>query len=162
MPVMRSLYEREADRFVDAVDPFRDASAPTHPVTGSRSVLAVLFSSMAIDCGDALRGAWAAIASHPAYPRERGGLVLAEDVADAGLRAMLERFDAMPAVPTPDGPIDLGDPSAPASVESGWIRGGWSGEGLWHPEDRPVEALRALWTPFFEANYRWVQLQETP
>jgi hypothetical protein len=153
MPIMRVLYEREAARFVDAVDPFRDASEPSHRAVGSRSVLAVLFGAMAMESPEALRAAWRAIVSHPAYPRDRSGLVTASDVDDAALKAMLERFDALPTVPSPQGTLDAGDPASLESIEQGWIRGGWSGEGLWDPQDRPAEALRARWLPFFREQY---------
>jgi hypothetical protein len=154
MPIVRSLYEQEASRFVDRVDPFRDASEPSHRVVGSRAVLAVLFAAMAMDASDELRAAWRAIVSHPAYPRDRRGMVMAADVEDAALKAMLERFDALPSVPAPGGSLDSGDPAALESIERGWIRGGWSGEGLWDPQDRPVEALRARWLPFFREQYK--------
>lgn len=153
MPILRSLYEQEASRFVDRVDPFRDASEPRHRVAGSRAVLAVLFAAMAMDASDELRAAWRVIAAHPAYPRDRGGLVMAEDVQDATLRSMLERFDALPSIPAPGGSLDAGDPAALESIERGWIRGGWSGEGLWDPQDRPADALRARWLPFFLEQY---------
>ena len=162
MPIMRTLYEREAGRFVDAVDPFRDASEPAHRAAGSRAVLAVLFGAMAVESQEPLRAAWRAIVTHPAYPRERGGLVMAADVQDATLRAMLERFDAFPMVPSPQGALDAGDPAALESIERGWIRGGWSGEGLWNPQDRPAEALRALWLPFFRENYEAITRLSTP
>jgi hypothetical protein len=116
-------------------------------------VLAVLFGAMAMESQEALRAAWRAIVSHPAYPLQRGGLVMAADVQDAALQAMLERFDALPMAPSPQGPLDAGDPAALESIERGWIRGGWSGEGLWNPQDRPAEALRAMWLPFFRENY---------
>lgn len=153
MPIMRALYQQEAERFVDPVDPFRDASAPSHRAAGSRAVLAVLFGAMAMESQEALRAAWRVIVSHPAYPRDRGGLVMAADVQDAALQAMLERFDALPMVPSPQGALDVGDPVSLESIERGWIRGGWSGEALWNPQDRPAEALRALWLPFFRDNY---------
>ena len=161
MPIVRSVYERDGARFVDRVDPFREASPPAHAARGSRSVLAVLFSAMAIDCADELREAWRAIAHHPAFPRDRGGLVLAEDVEDAHLRALLERFDALPAVPAPGGSLSVADPAALESIDRGWIRGGWSGEALWNPQDRPNDALRALWRPFFLGQYRAIRTQAT-
>jgi hypothetical protein len=153
MPIMRGLYERESARFVDRVDPFRDASEPRHRVAGSRAVLTVLFGAMAIESQEPLRAAWRAIASHPAYPRDRRGMVMADDVEDPALKAMLERFDALPSVPAPGGSLDSGDPAALESIERGWIRGGWSGEGLWDPQDRPADALRARWLPFFREQY---------
>jgi hypothetical protein len=157
MPIMRSLYERESKRFVDPIDPFRDAGAPPRPMPGSRAVLAVLFSAMAMDCPDELREAWGAIVAHPAFPRDRDGLVLAEDVSDPSLRAMLEQFDALPEIPAPGRALRSDDPADLAAIESGWIRGGWSGEGLWSAQDRPVEALRARWTPFFIRQYDTVR-----
>lgn len=162
MPIMRALYEQEADRFVDPVNPFRDASAPSHRAAGSRAVLLALFGAMAMESQEALRAAWRVIVSHPAYPRERGGLVMAADVQDAALQAMLERFDALPMVPSPQGTLNVGDPASLESIERGWIRGGWSGEALWNPQDRPAEALRALWLPFFEDNYDAIVNRSTP
>jgi hypothetical protein len=116
-------------------------------------VLTVLFGAMAIESQEPLRAAWRAIASHPAYPRDRRGMVMADDVEDPALKAMLERFDALPSVPAPGGSLDSGDPAALESIERGWIRGGWSGEGLWDPQDRPADALRARWLPFFREQY---------
>lgn len=150
---MRGLYEHESERFVDRVDPFRDASEPAHRVAGSRAVLAVLFGVMAIESQEPLRAAWRAIVSHPAYPRDRRGLVTAADVDDPTLKTMLERFDALPSVPSPEATLDAGDPASLESIERGWIRGAWSGEGLWGPQDRPSEALRARWLPFFREQY---------
>ena len=87
---------------------------------------------------------------------------MAADVQDATLRAMLERFDALPMVPSPQGALDSGDPAALESIERGWIRGGWSGESLWNPQDRPAEALRGLWLPFFRDNYEAIIRLSTP
>jgi ABC-type Fe3+ transport system substrate-binding protein len=152
MPIMRSLYEREPERFVDAVDPFVEASAPMHPDPAMRAFLPTLFQAMAMDCHEALRAAWQAIVSHPAYPLGRGGVVTADEVQDAELRGWLERFDALPEVPTPEGPRSIGDPAALRALQDGWLRGGWAGRGLWHPEDRPADALRTAWRAFFLRN----------
>lgn len=152
MPIMRSLYEHEADRFVDPVDPFRDASAPAFPDPAMRAFLPTLFSAMAMDCHGALREAWACIAAHPAFPRDRGGVVTAQQVDDPELKSWLERFDALPEVPTPDGPRSIGDAAALRALQDGWLRGGWRDRGLWNPEDRPADALRAMWQPFFRQN----------
>jgi len=86
-------------------------------------------------------------------------VVTADMVQDSGLRTLLERFDALPMAPAPGGPIDASDPAKLESIERGWIREGWRGEGLWNPEDRGAEALRSLWTPFFQDTYRWIRSQ---
>lgn len=152
MPIMRSMYEREMARFVDQVDPFADASAPAYPEPAMRAFLPTLFLSMAMDCHGVLREAWACIAAHPAFPRDRGGVVTASEVTDPELRSWLERFDALPEVPTPDGPRSIGDAAALRTLQDGWLRGGWRDRGLWNPEDRPADALRSAWQPFFRKN----------
>lgn len=152
MPIMRSLYEREAERFVDQVDPFVDASAPAFADPAMRAFLPTLFSAMAMDCHAALREAWACITAHPAFPRNRGGVVTAAEVDDPELKSWLERFDALPEVPTPDGARSIGDAGSLRALQDGWLRGGWRDRGLWNPEDRPADALRARWQPFFLQN----------
>ena len=161
MPVMASLYAQEADRFVDRVDPFADASPPTHAEAGMRAFLPVLFSAMAMDAPGELRDAWRRIVAHPAFPRERGGLVTAEDVEDAELRSWLERFDAWPDLETPEGPRSVGDAKALASLEQGWLRGGWAGRGWWGAQERPGDAVRRRFAEFFRGNYRWILARDS-
>lgn len=159
LPVMRSLYATEGASFVDRVDPYADAVVPAHPNPEMRPFIPVLFNAMAMDCHESLRAAWACIAAHPAYPTGATGLVTADDVRDPELRQWLERFDAWPEVPTPEGMRSVGDPANLGMLGRGWLRGQWSGRGLWNPQDRPSEALRSRLEPFFESNYRWIQRQ---
>lgn len=152
MPIMRSLYEREASRFTDAVDPFAEARPPAFHDPAMRAFLPTLFAAMAMDCHPQLREAWACIVAHPAYPRSAPGVVTAAEVEHPQLRSWLERFDALPDVPTPEGHRSLGDASALGPLRDGWLRGGWRDRGLWNPEDAPADALRAQWQPFFRGN----------
>jgi hypothetical protein len=159
MPVMASLYVEAGDRFVDRIDPFADASVPAHREPGMRAFLPILFTAMAMDAPDELRQAWRCIVTHPAFPRDQGGLVMAADVQDPELRAWLERFDAWPDLQTPDGPRSVGDAAALAALEQGWLRGGWADRGWWEAEDRPADAMRRRFAEFFRGNYRWILAQ---
>lgn len=156
LPIIRGFYTRYLHRFVDRVNPY-DFAQPFDifdPAYGA--LLPVLFSAMAIDQHAALTRAWRAIVSHPAYP-PGGGLVTAAEVTDPALREMLERFDAMPTIPGPQGATySLADPSVLAAVRDGWLRGGWSDAELWPRERGPEETLRSLAAAFFRGNYEWV------
>jgi ABC-type glycerol-3-phosphate transport system substrate-binding protein len=159
LPVMASLYAREGDRFLDRVDPFADAAPPSHRHPGMRAFLPMLFNAMAMDAPEDLRGAWRRIVAHPAYPRDRGGLVMAEDVQDPQLRSWLERFDAWPELETPAGPRSVGSAEALAELEQGWLRGGWADRGWWRPQERGSDAARHRFAEFFRGHYRWILAQ---
>ncbi|MDZ4829373.1 MAG: extracellular solute-binding protein [Phycisphaerae bacterium] len=156
MPVRRELYVRDFDRFVDQVDPFALATAVEKPDRNFRAFLPSMFVAMAIDNRELLRAAWNAIVEHPAYPRD-GRIVLAGDVSDSTLRAMLERFDALPSVDGPDGTtFDLSDPAALGPVREGWLKSGWSSARLWPTDAIPAEVLRSRMTAFFRAQYEGI------
>ena len=159
LPVMRSLYASEGGNFVDKVDPYADAVAPAYPNPDMRPFIPVLFNAMAMDCHESLRGAWACIAAHPAYPKGALGVVTAADVSDPELRSWLERFDAWPEVPTPTGARSIGDAANLQVLHQGWLKGGWKDQDLWGSEDRPADVLRSRFEPFFEGNYQWIMRQ---
>ena len=154
MPVRRDLYARFGDRMVDQVDPWLVASAVPDPDSSMRSFIAPLFAAAAMDRAPLLQAAWDAIVEHPAYP-SGGGLVRADDVADPTLHAMLERFDAMPSFPGPDGvEVGLSDRSDRSEVRQGWLRGGWREQGLWPVDAAPASEFRRRAGEFFEEQYR--------
>ncbi len=104
MPILRTMYEKHLDRFVDQVNPFALPLPAEPPNPHYRGFIAILFRAMVIDNHHPLRRAWEAIVSHPAYPATRG-IVDAADIDDPRLRRMLELFDAMPGGRGPDGSI---------------------------------------------------------
>jgi iron(III) transport system substrate-binding protein len=153
MPVRRDFIARERARFLDDVDPFELASAVENPDRNARSFIAPLFSALCADRRDELAAAWRAIRTHPAYP-EGKALVTASDVEDAGLRAMLEAFDAMPPVDAPGGATEsLGSREGRAAVRAGWLKGGWKDDGLWPEGAAPADELRRRMGAFFGAQY---------
>lgn len=161
MPIRKDLYRTHAERFVDPLDPYTIATEVEQPDRAMRPLVAPLFTALAIDTRAELAAAWRAIVEHPAYPRgvseEFEGLVVAADVDDPTLRAMLERFDAMPETPGPGGrSFRLDSPESRAAIVDGWLRGGWKGDGLWPTDAAPSEALRAEWTAFFRRQYEAV------
>jgi len=160
VPSRRDFIERfMADRFVDQVDPFSTAQAPSHPNSSARLFITPLFAGMAMDLHRPLSEAWARIISHPAYPGGPG-IVTADMVEDEQLVRWLRHFDAMPVVPGPDGTrFDLGDPAQLAVVAGGWIGTGgqppaWRDLGLWSTNERGGEALRRRLREFFAEQYR--------
>lgn len=154
LPVSRAVWERDRARFIDRDDPWASARAIPGADPNVRAFVAPLFSAMAIDTRILLRRAWEAIVRHPAYPAG-GGLVTAADVGDPALRRMLEAFDAMPAADGPGGAtVSLADAAGRAAVRDGWLRGGWSGEGLWTGAESPADALRVRWASHFERTMR--------
>lgn len=58
-PVRRVMYEKHADRFVDALDPF--AAAADVPSRGWRSAIPVMMGAFGVDSDDELHAAWAAL-----------------------------------------------------------------------------------------------------
>lgn len=142
LPVSRAAWAADRDRFIDRADPWDAARSGPAPDPSVRPFVAPLFSAIAIDARVPLRRAWESIVRHPAYP-PGGGLVVAGDVSDPVLRAMLEAFDSMPAVEGPGGAaLSLSDPAQRAAARDGWLRGGWRGTGLWAEADAPADALR--------------------
>jgi iron(III) transport system substrate-binding protein len=158
LPVRRELYERDLARFSDPVDPFAIASAVEKPNPDLRSFLPPIFVAFAIDSRRELAAAWEAIVTHPAYPRDRPGVVRAADVDDPTLRRMLELFDELPTVPGPGGTsYSLADLASLGPVRSGWLRGGWKGEGLWPEGASPAELFRSDAIGFFRDRYRRIE-----
>ena len=156
LPASRAVYASDGARFVDRVDPWAIASAIPAPDPDMRAFVAPLFVAMAVEDRALLREAWRRIAAHPGYPRD-GRVLRASDAADPRLRAMLEAFDAMPAVPGPDGAsLSLADPAARAAVARGWLRGEWKDRGLWAADDSPAERFRACCAAGIAANLRRV------
>ncbi len=153
MPVRRDLYERFADRMVDQVDPWSVASAVPDPDSSMRAFIAPIFAAAAMDRAPLLQAAWDAIVEHPAYPTG-GGLVRSVDVDDPTLAAMLDRFDAMPPFPGPEGvEFDLSERNSRGAVRQGWLRGGWKDAGLWPADAAPASEFRRRAGEFFEAQY---------
>jgi hypothetical protein len=75
-------------------------------------------------------------------------------VSDPQLRAMLELFDAMPTCAAPGGAsLLLAAPSDLPRIKSGWLDGGFSGDGLWPEGADPRERARMLWSAQFRKNY---------
>lgn len=58
-PVRRVMYEKHADRFIDALDPF--AAAADVPSRGWRSAIPVMMGAFGVDSDDELHEAWAAL-----------------------------------------------------------------------------------------------------
>ena len=156
MPIMRSLYSDEFTRFIDQVDPLAIASAVKFDNSSMRAFIPIVFSTMAMDTHPQLKAAWSAIISHPAYPRDHHGVVHACDVADAQLKSWLEKFDALPMVPTPQGDKPLADMDQLKSLRDGWLRDGWKDNHVWPAQSEPADALRRLFLPFFKENYQWI------
>ena len=156
MPIMRSLYTNEFTRFIDQVDPLAIASAVKFDNSSMRAFIPIIFSTMAMDTHPQLKAAWSAIISHPAYPRDHHGVVHACDVADAQLKSWLEKFDALPMVPTPQGDKPLADMDQLKSLRDGWLRDGWKDNHVWPAQSEPADALRRLFLPFFKENYQWI------
>ena len=162
MPIRRSLYRKDFDRFVDQVDPWRIATPVASPNRAMRSFISPMFRGMALDQPELLREAWTAITRHPAYPTDLGPLVTADMVDDPQLRRMLEAFDAMPVVPGPDGSsFDLADPSLLATVKAGWLRDGFVDDGLWPEHADPGEILRRVIRKECRARYESI-LEQAP
>ncbi len=154
LPVSRAVWADDRAGFVDRDDPWESARAIAGADPNVRAFVAPLFSAMAVDTRVLLRRAWEAIVRHPAYPAG-GRLVTAEDVGDPALRRMLEAFDAMPVATGPHGTtVPLADAAGRAAVRDGWLRGGWSGEGLWAEAESPADALRVRWAAHFERTMR--------
>ncbi|MHC5113619.1 MAG: ABC transporter substrate-binding protein [Planctomycetota bacterium] len=154
--VRRSMYEDHFDRAIDPVNPYEIARAVENPDRNVRRFVAVVFSAMVMDNHHELRDAWRAITSHPAFPRDRP-LVDAADVDDPELRAMLERFDAMPEIAGPDGATySIAGTEHLGTLSAGWLKGGWKDEGLWPRSADPQRTLRRTMARFFRERYESV------
>lgn len=157
LPVRRSMYEKYSDRMIDEVNPYATATPVKYPDPNFRDLIAPMYAAMAIDNHHALRDAWEAIVTHPAYPRDARGIVTEEDVTDLKLKSMLIAFDALPVVPGPGGTtFDLGRAETLGEVRNGWIRGGWAKEGLWDAQAAPLDALRKRMAAHFGVQYKSV------
>ena len=155
LPIRRSMYDADFERFVDQVDPWSIATAVEQPNRAMRAFIAPLFRAMALDQAELLETAWRTITSHPAYPTDPTGLVTAADVDDPDLRRMLEEFDSFPVVPGPDDTsYDLADSATLDTVKKGWLRRGWADDELWPSEGDPTEILRRIARAHFRSAYR--------
>lgn len=154
LPVLRSMYDKYSDRMIDQVNPYATATPVKYPDPNFRDLIAPMYAAMAIDNHHQLREAWNAIVTHPAYPKDDRGVVTADDVSDAGLKAMLTDFDALPRIPGPNGAsLDLADAPALGEIRNGWIKGGWAKDGLWDAQSPPIDALRKLIGEYFRRRY---------
>jgi iron(III) transport system substrate-binding protein len=159
LPIIRSMYDRYADRMIDDVNPYVLAAEVENPNSNRRSFIALIYAAAAMDTHEDLRAAWEAITSHPAYP-ETASIVSSDEVSDSTLREMLRLFDAMPDVPGPDDSMySMQTDEHLGTIKAGWLRGGWKDAGLWPAAANPRDVLRRQWTRFFRSNYcRIVQL----
>ena len=156
LPIRTEVYEHLGDRMLDRVDPFSDAKAAVHPNRAARAFIVPLFVAMAMDHRDELREAWNAIVEHPSYPSS-DEVVMAGDVQDPELRLMLERFDALPSVPMPNGTVaDLNDSTVLPAVKAGWLRDGFQSMDWWDVESTGTIALQARASAFFLNQYQKV------
>jgi len=151
LPNLRSMYERHAGRMIDQVNPYEIARAVENPNRDIRAFIAPLFAAMAMESHDELQAAWEAIVTHPAYP-PGCAIVTAEDVADPALRLMLERFDAMPDSPGPEG-VAL---SLQGCHHLAAIRQGWKTPSLWPRNSKPEQVAQVQFGAFFREQYQRV------
>lgn len=148
LPILRSMYDRHFGRFIDHVDPYTLA-APIDANPDYWSLIAPVFSAMAVDNHEWLQRAWRAIATHPAYPRGAQGLIDADLVTDAHLREMLQLFDAMPEAMAEGGErVPLAD-----DTNLGTVVRAWKKPELWPTEAEPAQQMRVEMTRFFRAQY---------
>jgi len=163
MPVLRSMYDKHFDRFIDRVNPFHLATPVDNPNRNVRAFLAVIFAAMVMDNHHELKDAWDAIVSHAAYP-DTGAIVLADDVQDPALRTMLELFDAMPAIEGPNGAAySLATDQHLAEVRNGWLKSQWADAELWPANAVPADEMRRRFAASFRQNYaRIVTLAKHP
>lgn len=154
MPIVRSMYAKHFERFIDRVNPFELAQAANFPDVPFRDFIAPMFAAMVMDTHHDLKDAWRAIASHPEMAAHHG-LVDAEGVGDPTLQQMLRLFDAMPEIEAPGGgKYSLRDATHLSVVKDGWLLRGWKDQGLWHREASPADEMRKRFGAFFRANYR--------
>ena len=68
---------------------------------------------------------------------------------------MLQLFDAIPEVPSPDGStFSLSTKEGRAAVKAGWLKGAWASKGLWPSEANPRQVLRRFLGSQVLENYR--------
>jgi iron(III) transport system substrate-binding protein len=156
LPARRSMYQDHFDTFIDKVNPFELATPVEHPDPNVRDFIAPMFAAIAMDTHDELRRAWETIVTHPAYP-DYPGIVTADDVSDPTLKRMLALFDDLPSVAGPDSAqLSLADVKNLGPVRQGWLRGGWSGAGLWDDQSSAADAMRREFVKFFREKYRQI------
>lgn len=129
MPIVRSMYDKHFDSFVDKVDPFKIAS----PVAskGWRSLIGPMFGAFAIDVHHEMRTAWDAMHRAKQNP----------DADPALIAQMEDAFYAMPLHTLPSGEtLEFTEANYRA------IRADWAAR------DRAAE-LRIEYTKFFKARY---------
>ena len=164
LPALRGMYQQYMSRFVDQVNPFEMATPIEHPISDARSFIAIIFGAMAIDSGTELEEAWAAIINHPGFPTDLG-FVTAADVSDPELKQMLELFDSMPSVLTPDGKLlSLADSANLPVINRGYLKnvsdestglimkGAWWPDGMWNLNADPADMLRQQFGVFVREN----------
>jgi hypothetical protein len=153
IPITDAAWAAYGDQFMDANARPGHIDPPAYAERSTRAFIAPLLSAMALDQRGALSDAWSAIVSHPAYP-QTSEIVGAADVDDAELSAMLEAFDAMPSLPTPDGGLlSLDTSKGRATIKSGWLRDGWRDDDLWDEQQRGLDAFRQESGRFFRRQY---------
>ena len=157
-PIEASLYRNYFHRFVDQVDPFVNAEPPPYNDRNMRSFIAVVFQGIAMDTKADLEAAWNVIVEHPSYPQvSEGQIVTAEDIEDPQLAEMLQLFDRIPEVPSPDGStLSLSTKEGRAAVKAGWLKGAWVDKNLWPSEANPRQVLRRFLGSNASENYRRV------
>ena len=156
IPITDAAWTAFGDQFIDVDARPVDIDPPAFVDRSTRAFIAPLLSAMALDQSDALADAWTTIISHPAYPHN-AGLVTAADVDDPELRAMLQAFDAMPVLSTPEGGfLSMDAASDRAMIKSGWLRDGWREDNLWNHQQRGLDAFRQEAGRFFRKQYATV------
>jgi spermidine/putrescine-binding protein len=157
IPITGSAWARDGSRYIDQDARPGVIDAPSFADRSTRAFIAPLLSAMALDERRALETAWDRIVAHHAYP-DTTAVVTAGDVDDPELKAMLQAFDAMPDVTGPDGIVlSLDSLTDRQAIKGGWLREGWAEEGLWHSEQRGVDAFRQHAGAFFRQQYGRVE-----
>ncbi len=162
MPIVRSIYSRYFHRLIDQVNPFELAKAAVYPDPNFRDFIGPLFAAMVMDSHHELKAAWRVITDQAAVSTG-DGLLKTSDATDPTLRQMLDLFDAMPSISGPQGKTySLTDAGNLGEVRNGWLRGKWSGQGLWPEDASAADEMRREFSAFFQDNYRRiVALAET-
>lgn len=164
MPIVRTMYDRYFDRFVDRVNPFELAQPARFPDPNFRDFIAPMFAAMVMDNHRELKQAWSAIVNHPDYAAMESmsdGKVLTSEVlrmvhrSASMLDEMIELFDAMPVIEGPEGSrYSLDTAEHLSAIRNGWLRGKWADQNLWASEASPVDEMRKRFGRFFRDNYR--------
>ncbi|MFG0252072.1 MAG: ABC transporter substrate-binding protein [Phycisphaerales bacterium JB038] len=129
MPVKRSMYRDYGERFRDQVNPFELAEPFENTDRNVRSMIAILFSSMAMDIHEDMQAAWRAL----------------NEEEDEAVRAeMLALFDALPVHITAEGEeLDLAEQANLGAIV----------EDIGSVRNR-ADDVRLAYTTFFRENYR--------